>query len=115
MPDSSSSPNLLAPLERILAQSRQLVALARAGDWSGLETLLAEREAELSALGENRFLIDVARAERAQEVRAGIAEIQRLNDQIVTLAEQGKAEISKQLRDSLKADKGIQAYEAGKP
>lgn len=112
MPDTPA--DLLAPVERFLGHSRELLRLARANDWEAFETLLAERESGLHGLGESRFLIDVAKAGRADELRTGIAEIQELNEQILVLADASKSELSAQLKASQNADKGIQAYRAGK-
>lgn len=110
MPDSNASPNLLAPLERFLRQSRELLALAQADDWATFEEQLAEREAGLPALGENQFLIDVARAGREGEVRETIAEIQGINDQLVILAERSKADIAEHLKVQQTKDRAVKAY-----
>lgn len=110
MPDSNASPDLLAPLERFLLRSRELLALAEADDWETFETRLAEREAGLPALGENQFIIDVAKAGREDEMREAIAEIQAINDQLVTLAEQSKADIARHLKTQQTKDKAVKAY-----
>ncbi|MDQ2077345.1 flagellar protein FliT [Marinimicrobium sp. ABcell2] len=112
MPDDVEA--LLAPLHEFHKRSVELLALAHAGDWATFEERLAEREAGLSVLTESQFLIAVAKADCADELRQGIADIQELNDQIVELAEQSKAQISADLKESQLAEKGIQAYEAGK-
>ncbi len=106
--------NLLAPLHEFHQRSQELVKLARAGDWATLEERLAEREKGLPALGDNQFLIAVAKADQTEQLREGIAAIQALNDELVALAEQNKADISAQLKESQRAEKGIQAYEKGK-
>jgi len=82
---SETEDNLLRPLHQFHQRSQELVELARAGDWATLEQRLAEREAGLPILGDNQFLIDVAKAGRADELREGIAKIQALNDRIAEL------------------------------
>src|SRR5690625_3739686 len=70
--------NLLAPLHEFHQRSQELVKLARAGDWATLEERLAEREKGLPALGDNQFLIAVAKAGQTEQLREGIAAIQAL-------------------------------------
>src|SRR5690625_4017297 len=106
--------NLLAPLHEFHQRSQELVKLARAGHSATLEERLAEREKGLPGLGDNQFLIAVAKAGQTEQLREGIAAIQALNDELVALAEQNKADISAQLKESQRAEKGIQAYEKGK-
>src|SRR5690625_6795856 len=67
--------NLLAPLHEFHQRSQELVKLARAGDWATLEERLAEREKGLPALGDNQFLIAVAKADQTEQLREGIAAI----------------------------------------
>lgn len=116
MSDSHQTPEpLLARLYEFRDRSRVLSALAKKGDWEAFETALAERESGLAALNENQFLIDIARAGLGDEAKECLAEIQALNDEIVLLAEKGKADINKQLKESQKTQKGINEYRAGKP
>lgn len=111
---SETEDNLLRPLHQFHQRSQELVELARAGDWATLEQRLAEREAGLPILGDNQFLIDVAKAGRADELREGIAKIQALNDRIAELAIQSKDKISAELKASQYVDKSIQAYQDSK-
>lgn len=105
----------LARLYQFRDRSRTLSALAKKGDWEAFQEALAERESELAALNENQFLVDIARAGLENEAKKCLAEIQALNDEIVVLAEKGKADINKQLKESQKAQKGINEYRSGKP
>src|SRR5690625_5545911 len=102
--------NLLAPLHEFHQRSQELVKLARAGDWATLEERLAEREKGLPALGDNQFLIAVAKADQTEQLREGIAEIQALNDELVAMVEQNKEDISAKINESQREEKGIQAY-----
>lgn len=116
MSDSPQTPEpLLARLYEFRNRSRILADLAKKGDWEAFEKALAERESGLAALNENQFLIDIALAGLENEAKECLAEIQTLNDEIVLLAEKGKADINKQLKESQKAQKGINEYRTGKP
>ncbi len=116
MSDSpETSEPLLARLYEFRDRSRTLSALAKKGDWEAFQESLTERESGLAALNENQFLIDIACAGLENEAKACLAEIQALNDEIVLLAEKGKADINKQLKESQKAQKGINEYRTGKP
>lgn len=115
MSDTPETPEpLLARLYEFRDRSRTLSILAKKGDWGAFEKALAERESGLAALNENQFLIDIARAGLENEAKECLAEIQALNDEIVILAEKGKADINRQLKDSQKAQKGIKEYQEGK-
>jgi hypothetical protein len=111
---SENDDTLLAPLYEFHKRTQELLTLARAGDWPAFEEGLAERQAGVQALNDGQFLIAVAKAGRADELRQGIADIQTLNDEMVELAEQSKARISAELKETQLAEKGIQAYEARK-
>lgn len=103
-------PAILAPLELFLARSRSLLELAQADDWETFETQLAERQASLPALGESQFLIAITQAGLVDEAKSLIQAIQSIDQQIVAVAENSKAKISEQLRQSIKATKAVVAY-----
>lgn len=105
-----TTPELLQPLQIFLEQSQQLLTLAEAEEWETFEKLLAERQEGLAALGENQLLIAVAKAGLADDMRHLLAQIQGTNDRIGQVAEQSRADIAAQLRQSLQAEKAIDAY-----
>lgn len=102
--------NLLHPLHQFLEQSRQLLGLAEAGEWETFETLLEERQKGLPALGDNKLLIAVAKAGAADEMRALLADIQAVNNQLEVVAQAGRADLAGQLRQVVQAGKAIDAY-----
>lgn len=102
--------DLLQPLHQFLEQSRRLLGLAKADDWEAFEVLLEERQQGLSALGDNKLLIAVAKAGVADEMRALLAEIQAVNNQLGEVAEAGRADLAAQLRQVVQAEKAIEAY-----
>lgn len=105
-----SSDNLLEPVYQFRAQTEQLLKLARAGDWEGYEQQAPERQALLAKLNENQFMIDVAEAGLADELREQIADIQALNDELGRLAEQTKSDIANDLKRQNTNDKAVKAY-----
>ena len=102
--------SILAPLEGFLAQTQSLLALAQADNWETFETQLAVRQASLPALGESQFLIAITQAGLVDEAKSLIQAIQSIDQQIVAVAENSKAKISEQLRQSIKATKAVVAY-----
>lgn len=101
---------LLSHLETFLAQSRQLLILARDDNWEEFESLMAARQKNLPVLAENTFLIELAKNNLVEEAKELISAIKDIDNQILAVAERSKASISAQLRQSLQADKAIDAY-----
>lgn len=108
MPDQ----DLLTPLRQFHQYTQDLLALARAGDWQGFEQKAPEREALLPTINDSGFLVAVAKADRAGEMRELIAEVQALNDELTELAEQAKSDIADTLKDQQIKDKAVKAYQA---
>jgi len=105
-----SDTDTLNPLRQFHAFTESLLELARANEWQAFEAKAAERERLIEAINDNQFLIRVAEAGLADSMRAEIAEIQTLNDEITHLAEATKADIAAQLKQQNHQDKAIKAY-----
>lgn len=103
---------LLKRLEKFLEQSRELLRLAQEDNWEEFESLLNQRQEKLASLGENEFLIELAKAGLADDARELINAIRALDAQILQRAESGKADIGAKLRQSLQANKAIVAYKS---
>lgn len=105
-----STDSLLAPLRQLQAHIEKLQTLAEAGRWDEFETLADERETLLEKVNDGDFLIEVAKAGEEQAFREQVANIQRLNDHITSLAETAKSDIAAQLKQQSHQDKAIKAY-----
>lgn len=105
-----TEPDLLEPVYQFREYNRELLALAQQDEWQAFEEKAPEREALIGALNDSEFLVAVAQAGRAEELKAEIAAIQQLNDEITALAERTKAGIASQLKQKNHQDKAIKAY-----
>lgn len=105
-----SNSNLMEPVYQFRTQTEQLLELARAGDWEGYEQQAPQRQALLAKLNDNQFMIDVAEAGLADELREQLADIQTLNDELGRLAEQTKSDIANDLKRQNTNDKAVKAY-----
>lgn len=104
--------DLLAPIRQFKRHTENLLDLARAGDWAAFEELSPNRQALLPIINDGEFLIAVAKAERAEEMREQISAIQSLNDELTELAEQAKSEVADTLKDQQIKDRAVKAYQA---
>ncbi len=102
--------DLLDPVYRFRAYTEELLALARQDEWQAFEEKAPQREALISALNDSEFLVAVAQADRAEELKREIAVIQQLNDDITALAERTKADIAGRLKEKNNQEKAIRAY-----
>lgn len=105
-----SNSDLMEPVYQFRVQTEQLLELARAGDWQAYEQQAPERQALLAQLNDNQFMIDIAEAGLADELREQIADIQTLNDELARLAEQTKSDIANDLKQQNTKDKAVKAY-----
>lgn len=106
------SDSALQPIQIFLNQTEKLLLLAQADQWEEFEVLLAERQKGMAALGESPFLIAVTKAGLVTDVKEMIQKIKDIDQQIAHAAEQSKAIISEQLRQSLIANKALDAYKS---
>ncbi|WP_027329186.1 flagellar protein FliT [Marinimicrobium agarilyticum] len=109
-----NEPDLLDAVYRFRDYTRELLALAREDEWQAFEDKASEREALIAALNDSEFLVAVAKADRAEELKREIAAIQSLNDEITALAERTKADIAGQLKQKNHQDRAIKAYKPSK-
>lgn len=105
-----TEPELFEPVYRFHDYTRELLALAQQDEWQAFEEKAPEREALIGALNDSEFLVAVAQAGRAEELKAEIAAIQQLNDDITALAERTKADIAGRLKAKNNQEKAIRAY-----
>gem|GEM_PF-1116944 len=105
-----SEESLLRPLYQFHEYTEALLALAEKGDWEAFEQESLKRQELLPVINDGQFLIAVAKAGLAEEMREQIAQTQALNDRLSTLAEQAKSDIADTLKDQQTKDKAVKAY-----
>lgn len=104
--------SLLTPLYQFHECTEALLALAEKGDWEAFEQESLKRQELLPVINDGQFLIAVAKAGLADDMREQVAQTQALNDQLSTLAEQAKSDIADTLKDQQNKDKAVQAYKS---
>lgn len=103
--------DLLAPLRQFKQHTQDLLALARAGDWAAFEQLSPNRQALLPVINDGEFLVAVAKADLADEMRVQVGEIQSLNDELTALAERAKTEAAATLKEQQIKERAVKAYQ----
>lgn len=101
---------LLDPLVRALSQSQALLSLAEAGDWESFETLVQQRQQGLLSINDPEYLESLAMANLEARAAGVIREIQGINKQLATLAEENRDKAATDLRHHSLASKAIDAY-----
>lgn len=105
-----SQASQLQPFYEFLHISRNLVELAKEGQWDNFQEILNTRQQLVATLESQAFLDQVAAAGLADEARLLIAEIQSINDQLATTAEAVRDELAKEIRQNIQGSKAIDAY-----
>ncbi|MGR8999897.1 MAG: flagellar protein FliT [Gammaproteobacteria bacterium] len=94
----------LSDLQDLITLSRVLLEKAGAQAWDEVADLQSQREEQL-----NRFFSDPVKPDQADAVSAGIQAIMAINQELMVLASQAKAELGDAL---LKLDQGKKAVKA---
>jgi hypothetical protein len=89
----------------ILRLSRQMLDAARASDWLEVSNLESQRQDQLK-----NFFSQPAQANETTWLAQGIQQVLKLNDEIMSLGEEGKQEILKNMSDLSNGKKAAQAY-----
>lgn len=101
---------LLDPLLRALSQSQALLSLAQAGDWESFETLVQQRQQGLLSINDAEYLQSLAAADLEPKAAGVIQEIQGINKQLASLAQESRDKSATELRQHSLANKAIDAY-----
>jgi len=99
-----SSDSILIDLPRIIALTREMLALAQAGEWDGLVVIEAQR----------RVLLDARLHGAKPNVLAACAgqlrDMLAMDNAIIALAEQAKEAVGEELKQFGKGRKALSAY-----
>jgi flagellar protein FliT len=102
--------SLLNPLEMALGQSQALLSLAQGGDWASFELLIQQRQLGLQAINDSEYLEALSQAGLDSEAVAIVKQIQSINGQLTTLAEEHSAQMAAEIRLLAQAERAIDAY-----
>lgn len=100
----------LAPFERALSQSQELLLLAQNADWDAFEVLVQQRHESLLDIRQDDFIRLVEQAQMGSQVALIIDAIQSINKQLEVLAAAHSDQIASDLRQVSKAVKALDAY-----
>jgi hypothetical protein len=89
----------------ILRLTRQMLEAARASDWLTVTTLESQQQDQLK-----HFFSQPAQANETTWLAQGIQQVLKLNDEIMSLGENGKQEIIENLSNVTNGKKAAQAY-----
>ncbi|MGR9000152.1 MAG: flagellar protein FliT [Gammaproteobacteria bacterium] len=95
----------LSDLQDLIILSRVLLEKAGAQAWDEVADLQSQREEQL-----NRFFSDPVEPDQADAVSAGIEAIMAINQELMVLASQAKAELGDALHKLDQGKKAVKAY-----
>jgi hypothetical protein len=105
-----NSPELLQPLQALLACAQGLLARVATDTWELLEPGIQDYQQQLGLLGDPQYLQALQAAGLAESAQAMIAQIQPLHLALEAYASQECAQVASELRQLSRAHKAMNAY-----